>query len=118
MRNYFFTDIFLALETVVFRNTLPLIPVYSFSDVKFPKGYDASLAAGAYTTIETDPVLLINVEYLCRKPLEYTINIVYHEMIHYFCDLNGIHDTDNRNGYTYHRKEFKDAVKENGEICC
>ena len=44
-----------------------------------------------------------------------TINILFHEMIHYYCFLHGISDTDN--GGDYHNMQFKQAVEAHGGKC-
>ena len=50
-------------------------------------------------------------EYL-NRPFEETCSTLIHEMVHYYCQLNGIQDTSR--GNTYHNKRFKEEAEKRG----
>ena len=44
-----------------------------------------------------------------HRPVENTIATLIHEMVHYYCHINGIKDTSRNN--TYHNKRFKEEAE-------
>ena len=48
------------------------------------------------------------------RPIAETIGTLVHEMVHHYCDSNGIKDTS-RNGH-YHNKRFKEEAEKRGLI--
>ena len=46
------------------------------------------------------------------RPVASTIATLVHEMVHYWCHLNGIQDTSR--GNTYHNKRFKEEAEKRG----
>lgn len=46
------------------------------------------------------------------RPIANTIATLVHEMVHYYCHLNGIQDTSR--GNTYHNKRFRDEAEKRG----
>lgn len=48
------------------------------------------------------------------RPIEETVATLLHEMIHYYCQVNGIQDTS-RSG-TYHNKRFKTEAEKRGLV--
>lgn len=66
-----------------------------------------------------NPLYLINPEVMFFSSQEEKINAIYHEMIHYYCYLKNIIDTQVRNGENYHTIAFQAAVRRNmGECIC
>ena len=49
-----------------------------------------------------------------HRPVENTIATLIHEMVHYYCHINGIKDTSRNN--TYHNKRFKEEAEKRGLI--
>lgn len=47
-----------------------------------------------------------------NRPIANTIATLIHEMVHYYCQLNGIQDTSR--GNTYHNKRFKEEAEKRG----
>lgn len=48
------------------------------------------------------------------RPIEETVATLLHEMVHYFCYVNGVQDTSNRG--VYHNKRFKKVAESVGLI--
>lgn len=115
--NVFYEDIYFSLDLVAFGNRLPFIQIYPFSEVDIHGAIDTTIMAGAFVPDSPFDKILLNMEYLSKKPVELTINIIHHEMVHFYCELNNIKDTSRKNGYTYHNKAFKRAVERNGGVC-
>lgn len=46
------------------------------------------------------------------RPIANTIATLVHEMVHYYCQVNGIQDTSR--GGTYHNKRFKEEAEKRG----
>lgn len=49
-----------------------------------------------------------------HRPVANTIATLVHEMVHYYCHINGIKDTSRNN--TYHNKRFKEEAEKRGLI--
>ena len=49
------------------------------------------------------------------RPIANTIATLVHEMVHYYCQVNGIQDTSR--GGTYHNKRFKEEAERRGLEC-
>lgn len=47
-----------------------------------------------------------------NRPIANTIATLVHEMVHYYCQINGIQDTSR--GGTYHNKRFKEEAEKRG----
>lgn len=47
-----------------------------------------------------------------NRPIENTISTLIHEMVHHYCDQNGIKDCSR--GGTYHNRKFKEQAEQRG----
>ncbi len=56
----------------------------------------------------------VTCDYLNRTPVEIASTLL-HEMVHLYCQMNGIKDTSRAGNY--HNKNFKTAAEEHGLIC-
>ncbi len=107
----FLEDAFDALNKEYFENTLPK-PIITIQSS--PRTY------GHFTTSEvwrdgqrkkSFYEINIGAERLDR-PIASTMATLIHEMVHYYCHLNGIQDTSR--GNTYHNKRFKEEAEKRG----
>lgn len=93
---------FSVLNRVYFNNELPPIVITIMSSPKtnghFTVGKVWKAEEGHYNEIN------ISAEHLDR-PIENIMATLCHEMVHYYCQLNGIQDTSK--GGCYHNKNFK-----------
>ncbi|MFI3166511.1 MAG: SprT-like domain-containing protein [Bacillota bacterium] len=104
-------DIYNALNDKYFESALPKIAITIQTDSKnyghFTKSRVWKDGTEQYNEIN------ISAEYLDR-PVENVASTVQHEMVHWYCALNGIKDTS-QNG-RYHNKKFKEEAEKRGLI--
>lgn len=100
---------FAVLNRVYFENELPPIVICIMS---------SKHSYGHYTVnkewrVEKERLHEINIsaEYLDR-PIENVMATLCHEMVHYYCALNGLSDTSQ--GGRYHNKTFKQEAEKRG----
>jgi predicted SprT family Zn-dependent metalloprotease len=62
-------------------------------------------------------LIVVNEEYLIDKPVEVLIDVIFHEMVHFYCHEYKITDSKEKNGITYHNEHFRDAVRMFGGVC-
>lgn len=100
---------FEVLNKVYFDNTLPQAVITIMSS---PKSY-GHFTVGKVWKAEEDHLNEINIsaEYL-NRPIENTMATLMHEMVHFYCQLNGIADTS-KSG-RYHNKNFKREAERRG----
>lgn len=107
----FLEDAFDALNKEYFENALPR-PIITIQSS--PRTY------GHFTTSEvwrdgqrkkSFYEINIGAERL-NRPIANTMATLIHEMVHYYCHLNGIQDTSR--GNTYHNKRFKEEAEKRG----
>lgn len=108
-------DVWNAIEWGIFKGKLPYIQIEATAD-HLPQEYSDQLT-GAFLENEPFNKLLINEEYLSKRPLDDLIITVFHELIHFYCYVHHIKDAENRSGDTYHNEAFKAAVEKFGGCC-
>lgn len=109
----FLEDAFDALNKEFFENALPK-PIITIQTS--PKAY------GHFTVSEVwaDKARKTNAHEInlgaesLDRPIASTIATLIHEMVHYYCHINGIQDTSR--GHTYHNKRFKEEAEKRGLI--
>ena len=110
-----YEDLYLSIDLVCFGNRLPFIRLYPFSDVG--DYFDKSALAGVFVSDYPFHKIFLNTEYLNKNPPDEKIHILHHEMTHLYCELQGIQDTEERDGINFHKRSFKDAIERNGGKC-
>lgn len=78
---------------------------------KLPKGHGGSDSAGSESDREVFGEILLAGESLERGAVA-TLGTILHELVHAYCDANGIKDTSN--GNRYHNTKFKEKAEEFG----
>lgn len=107
----FLEDAFDALNKEYFENALtrPIITIQTS-----PKSYGHFTPAEVWKDGQRKKAfheINISAEALDR-PIANTIATLVHEMVHYYCHINGIQDTSR--GNTYHNKRFKEEAEKRG----
>lgn len=100
-----------VLNEVYFNGELPPIVITIMSS---PRS-NGHFTINREWRVEDEHMNEINVsaEHLDR-PIENIMATLTHEMVHYYCQLNGIADTSQ--GYRYHNKKFKAEAEKRGLI--
>lgn len=100
---------FAVLNRVYFKDSLPM-PVITIMSSPRTNGH---FTVGKTWRAENDHLHEINIsaEHLDR-PIENIMATLCHEMVHYFCLLNGIKDTSQN--HRYHNKLFRDEAEKRG----
>lgn len=100
---------FSVLNEVYFGSALPPVVITIMSS---KKSY-GHFTVGKVWRAEEEHLHEINIsaEYLDR-PIENTMGTLMHEMVHFYCQLNGIPDTSK--GGRYHNKNFKTEAELRG----
>lgn len=107
----FLEDAFSILNRRYFDGELPNVVVTIQSS---PKTYGHYTKYDAWANKQQGyREINISAENLAR-PIENVIATLIHEMVHHYCDLNGIKDTSR--GNTYHNKRFKAECEQRGLI--
>lgn len=102
---------FSVLNKVYFENALPPVVITIMSSPKTNGHFTVGKVWRAEQTHLNE--INISAEHLYR-PIENTMATLMHEMVHYYCQLNGIADTS-KNG-RYHNKNFKKEAEARGLI--
>lgn len=107
----FLESAFSALNKEYFENALPM-PIITIQTS--PKAYGHFTVNEVWTDRQKKTQaheINLGAETLDR-PIANTIATLLHEMVHYYCHLNGIQDTSR--GNTYHNKRFKEEAEKRG----
>lgn len=116
----------------LYRRTFDIINSTLFNGelppIKIEKGEMDDALGVFHSTIETDDdnpekepqILTAEIELDTNEAAVYginedNINVLFHEMTHYYCLLHGIKDMDGRNNY--HNLNFKKAIEAHGGKC-
>jgi len=117
---------------VLYRRTFDIINSTLFNGelppIKTEKGQRSDALGAFYATIRTyndnpekEPQIINpKIELDTSEAAVYginedNINVLFHEMTHYYCLLHGIEDTDS--GSNYHNLNFKKAIEAHGGKC-
>ena len=108
----FLENAFDALNKQYFENALskPIITIQST-----PKAYGHFSCDKIWTDKKSNGYHEINIgAEMLDRPIANTIATLVHEMVHYYCHVNGIQDTSR--GGTYHNKRFKSEAEKRGLV--
>jgi hypothetical protein len=102
---------FAVFNEVYFENSLPPIVITIMSSPKT----NGHFTINREWRIEHEHFNEINIsaEHL-NRPIENICGTLIHEMVHYYCQLNGIQDTSQ--GGRYHNKNFKAEAEKRGLV--
>lgn len=104
----FLEDAFDALNKEYFESTLPR-PIITIQTSPRAYGHFTSREVWQDTQRKKSyHEINIGAERL-NRPIAQTMATLVHEMVHYYCKLNGIQDTSR--GNTYHNKRFKEEAE-------
>lgn len=96
-----------AINAFCFDRFFTLLPLYFMPDdlLKSHEGVSGLYGYGC--------IMINKAVYDAHKTDEITISTLYHEMLHAYCDIKDIKDTDGEN----HLKAFADAAENNNGYC-
>lgn len=107
----FLEDAFDALNQEYFENALPK-PIITIQTS--PRAYGHFTTREVWQDAQKKKAyheINLGAERL-NRPIANTIATLVHEMVHYYCQINGIQDTSR--GGTYHNKRFKEEAEKRG----
>lgn len=107
----FLEDAFDALNKEYFENALPK-PIITIQTS--PRAYGHFTVREVWQDAQRKKgyhEINIGAERL-NRPIANTLATLVHEMVHYYCQINGIQDTSR--GGTYHNKRFKEEAEKRG----
>jgi hypothetical protein len=111
---------FELINQKLFNNELPNIQIDFIEDMpeELPETIsDCSAFFCTQQRYNPEPIIILDLEGTPEMGISTdTIDDLFHEMVHYYCFLHGIKDTDGEDN-NYHNLAFKKVIEEHGGKC-
>ena len=105
-------DIMTACVSGLFNYDIPYCELYDSIEYK-TKEYMKNFYA-VYTSPDK---VLINMEYFKDFNKREKITVIFHELVHAYCWRHEIDQVEEKKGFQFHTKGYKEAVEKHGGIC-